>query len=86
MNVVVRENKFLELLKLPQFAQIGMRHDVIKPDVLKRDFIDCLLKFHVGQDFKRVAINEKHGISLNLSMATLHKTLVSLLFTPLVAI
>ena len=69
MNVVVGEIQFLQPLEFLEFAKIRMTHDVVEANVLKAYLFHSLLEVTVVQDLKSIAINEKHRVSLNFSMA-----------------
>ena len=71
VEVVVRENQFLQLRKLPQLVEIGVVDDEVKADIVKVHFFDKVVEFCTLKDFQCVSINVKHFIGFNLGMATL---------------
>ena len=63
-----------------------MTNYVVKAHVLKTDLFHRFLEIRIVQHFKSVSVDEKHGVSLDLSMARLYQAFISRLLSSLVSI
>jgi len=71
------EKNTLQINEAFKFRNVRWTNYVVKSHVLKGYLHDCLLKFSIIKDFKRITIYKKKLIPFNFSMTRLHKAVVS---------
>ena len=72
IDVVVLEQKTLEVYESLQLGNVGRTDDVIEADVLEWDLDHSLLKLNVVEHLKGISIDEQQLVTLNLSVTRLN--------------
>lgn len=77
IQVVVRQNKLLQLGELSQLIKIRVVNDEIEAHVSQVHLLHDVVEFGAGEHFKSVSVNVEDTVALDLGVTALHETLVA---------